>query len=158
SPGQFDRLQVSGTAALHGAVDAYFINGYSPGPADAYAVVLYGTATSPFDVVTIANPNPAVQLGPVYGATGMAIAAGPPPLPTNLGTSTNQAYDSARSAVLADLAFAHPGAVGDRASDAQVGRLTLSGGGGATVEYTSPEGPAENGKGSFTIDLRHGAG
>src|SRR5262249_8807474 len=86
------------------------------------------------------------------------MAAVPPPWPSNTGTSTNQAYASARSAVLADLAFAHPIAVGDRASDAQVWRLTLSGAGGATVEYSSPEGPAENGKGSFTIDLRHGAG
>src|SRR5262249_16745747 len=111
NPGQFDRLQVSGTAALHGALDAYFINGYSPGPADSYGIVLYGTATSPFDAVSIANPNPAIKLGPLYAATGMAIAAVPPPLPANTGTSTAQTYDITRSALLADLAFAHPGVV-----------------------------------------------
>jgi hypothetical protein len=158
NPGQFDRLQVTGTAALHGALDAYVINGYRPGPADIYGIVMYGTATSPFDVVTIANPNSAVQLGPLYGTTGIALAAVPAPLPTNIGTATNQTNDFARSALLVDQVFARLGFVFDRAADTQFGRLILSGAGGVTVENASTEAPAENGKASFTLDLRQSAG
>lgn len=158
NPGEFDRLQVSGTADLHGTLDAYFINGYKPGAADSYAVVLYGSATSPFDVVTISNPNPAVQLGPVYGATGMAIAAVPPPLPTDNGGTTDQNNAFARNAVLTDHVFAHPGVVANRNNEDLFERLALSGAGGPLAEIVVPEAPAESGKPSFTLDLRHGAG
>jgi hypothetical protein len=157
NPGQFDQLQVSGTANLHGTLSASFTNGYSPGPSDSYAVVLYGTATSPFDVVTINNPKPAVQLGPIYGPKGMAIAAVPPPLPTG-NSYANQSSPYSSIASLGDLVFAHPGFIANLASDAGFERLPLSGAGGQVTENAWLEASTEIGKGSLTVDLRHTGG
>lgn len=50
--GQFDSLQVSGTANLGGALDLKLINGYKPDPADTFNPVAYKNASGSFAAVS----------------------------------------------------------------------------------------------------------
>ena len=54
-PGQFDQLQVSGSATLGGKLDVKTINGYQPGTQDTFSPLVFASATGSLSVSSNAN-------------------------------------------------------------------------------------------------------
>ena len=75
---QFDRLTVTGTAALNGALQVSLINGFVPSPADTLRIVNYGSNTGSFSTFNASN-----LFSTVYRPTGLTLVAGgiPTPIP-----------------------------------------------------------------------------
>lgn len=77
-PGQYDQLQVGGTAQLGGQLAFNFLNGYAPAPQDLFVPIAFSSALGGFNTVS-SNAQVTVD------ATGIAVGADasasqPPPL------------------------------------------------------------------------------
>ena len=73
----FGQLNVSGAAALDGALNLGFLNGFQPSLGDAFDLIHWGSGAGTFSTVN-GTPLGGLILNPEYQATRLRLAIGTP--------------------------------------------------------------------------------
>jgi hypothetical protein len=73
SAGQFDVLQVSGTATLDGTLNVSLINGYNPAPPDSFQILTFGSRVGDFATMNGLDLGGGKTLAPTYDATSLTL-------------------------------------------------------------------------------------
>ncbi len=73
----YGQLNISGAAALDGALNLGFLNGFQPSLGDAFDLIHWGSSTGTFSMVN-GTPMGGLILKPEYQATGLRLATGTP--------------------------------------------------------------------------------
>jgi len=85
SPGsQFGQLNVTGQAALNGALNISLLDGYSPPSGDSYPILTFGSRTGDFAVETGLYLGGGEGFSPTYDSSGLNLVV----IPEQLGTTT----------------------------------------------------------------------
>jgi hypothetical protein len=71
--GEFDRLHVTGAAALGGTLEVEFSAGFAPVAGDAFEILHFGLLASAFDAVSALNLPEGLSLQPDYNADKLVI-------------------------------------------------------------------------------------
>jgi hypothetical protein len=71
--GQFGRIALTGLANLAGALNATFVNGFTPIVGDNFQVMTYSSQAGTFDTVNPVNLPNGQRLNPVYGASALSL-------------------------------------------------------------------------------------
>ena len=74
---QFGQLNVSGQAALNGALNISLLNGYSPPSGDSYRILTFGSRTGDFAVETGLYLGGGEGFSPTYDSSGLNLVAIP---------------------------------------------------------------------------------
>jgi T5SS/PEP-CTERM-associated repeat protein len=72
---QFDQLNVTGMAALAGALNIVFTNGFNPHPGDAFTVLTYGSHSGTFATVNGLRAPNGLLLTAQYNSTNLTLVA-----------------------------------------------------------------------------------
>jgi len=81
---QFGQLNVSGQAALNGALNISLLNGYSPPSGDSYRILTFGSRTGDFAVETGLYLGAGEGFSPTYDSSGLNLVV----IPEEAGTTT----------------------------------------------------------------------
>ena len=84
--GEFDVLNVTGTATLGGLLKVSFLDGFRPVTGDTFAFFNYGLRIGEFDSIFVEG-LPGYEFIPAYGANRLSLVTGsvqPVPLPTSV--------------------------------------------------------------------------
>jgi hypothetical protein len=73
SGGQFGRIAITGVANLAGALNATFVNGFTPTVGNSFQVMTYSSQAGTFDTVNAVNLANGQRLNPVYGASALSL-------------------------------------------------------------------------------------
>ena len=73
----YGQLNISGAAALDGALNLGFLNGFQPSLGEAFDLIHWGSSTGTFSTVN-GTPMGGLILKPEYQATGLRLATGTP--------------------------------------------------------------------------------
>ena len=84
----YDRMQVTGNAALAGTLDIRLIGNFAPSPCDRFDVMSYGSGTGGFAVVLGTSTANGLLLRPDRNSTGFSITAYSPSTDVNIAPTT----------------------------------------------------------------------
>jgi len=84
--GQFDFLDVNGTAYLGGGLDIAFLDGFRPEVGESFCIIEYYSRSGEFADIDV--PNSGYTFDALYGSTGMTLVTTAVPEPATLGLLT----------------------------------------------------------------------
>ncbi len=142
--GDYDQLNVSGTATLDGALNVTRINSFAPVAGDSFDILNFASSSGNFAAVNGVSPFDTGLLTPVYTSTGLTLSQ----FDTASAWNFEQDYTDSSGNGYDLSASGSPSFQADVPAQAS-GNYSLSIPSGSYVTATGDQGPASN----FTVDF-----
>jgi hypothetical protein len=161
--GQFDQLNVSGTASLDGSLNVSLVNGFIPSPGDGFQVLTFASRTGDFAAKNGLNQGGGKVLSPLYTAQALTLITDQAAAFTSPDSATFT-VGQAGSVTVTATGFPAP-SLTESSSDTRPGGVTfdpttglLSGtptgpGGVYTLHFTAHNGVGSDAAQTFTLTV-----